>query len=101
MITKKQVKPPEFGVHLTVILKEMAQRVKTNYETFPWSIDDWYQINDWTEDEQNDFHKWLTEYFYKNSKARKELLRTSIKNKEICKKAANDFIFRYGWKLKE
>jgi len=96
------MKSPQFGKHLTVILKEMCRRVKVPFSRIPFKSEGWFREHDWSEEEQRGFEEWLVNYLKSNIEARRELLnipsRTSIKS---LQKAASMFIFNYGWKLSD
>ena len=82
--------------NIDVILEKMFSMVKADYSKFK-NKPNWFYEYSWTEDEQNKFEKWLTEYMTKNSEARTELM--SIRNVKRIPKFVNEFIFNYGWKL--
>ena len=90
----------EFGEHLVVVLKEMCRIVKAKYKDIDFHKNHWYQKYKWTEDEEKDFRKWLTEYVFSNKEARWELSTIRYKDKKQCKKFAADFTWNYGWKYK-
>ena len=83
-----------------VVLKEMCKRVKAPYTKINFDTPEWYLEYSWTEEEQKDFIEWMVDYLYNNSKARREILSTPIKNKKLITKAVRFFVFDYGWKLK-
>ena len=87
--------------HLEIILKEMCKRVGANYNDIDFKDKEWYTRHEWLEEEQEDFHKWLVDYLYNNTEARKEILRYPRKNKKLINKAVTWFLFDYGWKLKK
>ena len=85
--------------YLNEVLEEMCDRVGAKFKDFDFS-GQWFQTHSWTEKEQEDFIKWLTNYLYNNKEAREEILARNIRLKSHIKKAANEFVFTYGWKLK-
>lgn len=86
--------------HLIIILKEMCKRVKAPYKVVN-STNDWYRKYFWTEKEQEDFAKWMVDYFYNNREAREEILAFPMfKTKKRIKSAVNFFLFCYGWIIK-
>ena len=91
----------EFGKHLKIILSEMCKRVNVNYDDINFKDDNWFMEHSWNETEEKDFEKWLNDYFYNNTEARKEMLSANIKRRKYTKKAANEFVWNYGWKSKE
>jgi hypothetical protein len=90
----------EHGPHLEAILRKMCECVGAEYEkmTFADHEREWYDKYSWTEEESEKFTTWMTDYLYTNSKARRELMRLSHKNKKNCRKAASTFVSWYGWK---
>ena len=86
--------------HLRFILDTMCSHVGADYSKIDFKVDGWYKQHRWTEVQQEAFAKWLAEYLYKNVGARKELMEANIKNKGHCKKAADYFMFNYGWSFK-
>jgi hypothetical protein len=86
--------------HLNIILTEMFRRVGDEYAPSKTEGEEWYLAHEWTEEEQDAFVKWLTEYFYTTTEARRELMNLPFKNKKRCREAADWFNFMYGWKTK-
>ena len=94
----------EFGKHLTIILTEMCRRVDVRFEDVNFSKQgdkEWFQKYEWSEEEQDDFKKWLVDYLYKSTEARRELTEIFSKNKRQLTRAAEMFCFSYGWKFKK
>lgn len=60
----------------------------------------WFQKFQWSELEQEVFTAWLADYLYKNTNARNEIMERPIKNKIQCRKVADMFVLKYGWKVK-
>lgn len=87
--------------YLVYVLKEMANRVKADYEQLDVNSNDWFMQYEWTEAEQDSFKEWLVGYLYTNTQARKAIVEIPIRNKRHLKKVADMFVFNYGWKLKE
>jgi len=58
----------------------------------------WYSKRSWTIAEAKDFQKWVTDYLYDTSEARKELMAFKQKNKKNCRLAAKWIEFQWGWK---
>ena len=84
--------------HLEIILIKMFSYVGAKYSKEFVKSERWFLKHEWTAPQENDFKKWLTDYLYNNKLARIELMTYSYKNKKNCIKAANEFIFNYGWK---
>jgi hypothetical protein len=91
----------EIGEHLKHILKKMCNIVNADYKKINFQKDNWYHEYYWSEKEEIDFIEWLTNYLYTTKEARKEILYISGRSKIICNKAARQFVFNYGWKLKK
>ena len=70
-------------------LKEMFLRVGEIYPNKDLTNDpDWYMLREWSEQEQDDFEKWMIIY-----------LRKALKwTKKMAYKEASFFILMYGWK---
>lgn len=96
----KEIKHP-FSKHLIVILKEMCKRVSADYEKIDFMKDGWFWKYKWTKDGESKFEEWLTDYVYNNPDARTGLTTINYKSKKHCKVFALNFIWNYGWKLKE
>jgi len=96
-MSKKQ----KFSKHLKIVLEEMCRRVDIGFELVNFEDENWYQKHKWTEKEQDDFVKWLTDYLYANTEARQELTTVYYKNKKQLKKVATEFTFNYGWSFKK
>jgi hypothetical protein len=83
---------------LKTILDEMCSRVNANPEDIDFKSKDWYLKYTWTEEEQDDFIKWLSNFIYNNSKARKVF--SIPKSKKYCNKVSGMFVLNYGWRTK-
>jgi len=88
----------EFGVHLQQILRQMCYVIGVDPETIDFGQHDWYMQHTWTQEQEQEFKIWLTDYIYNNNEARKEILEFPRKDKKHCEKAASEFLFNYGWK---
>jgi hypothetical protein len=87
--------------HLDVILGKMFEMVNLDYKTvWPEYKDDpqWYWRNEWSAETEEEFVKWLTQYFMGNAGARKYLMRFPSKSRRNCEGAARWFDMQYGWK---
>ncbi len=78
----------------------MCSRVGADYDKLPMEDKDvcWFNLYAWTEEDQNDYIKWLTDYLLNNTKARRELMSISTKTKKNCLKFAEQFTSWNGWK---
>jgi len=90
-----------FSKSLQRILKEMCKVVKADYNTFDFDKDRWYIEYKWTINQQDKFKKWLSDLLYSNRDVRNEIMEHPIKNKKYCDKVAVEFVFNYGWMIKE
>ena len=59
--------------------------------------DPFFLKHTWTEEEQDEFHDWLVEYF-KDRKVAKSLTNYSYLNKKKREKVASEWILSWGWK---
>ena len=87
--------------YLEIILKEMCNRVNADYDKIDFKSENWYIQYSWTEIEEDDFIDWLSKFLKKNKKACKALMSSRSYTKKIIKQAAEEFIWNYGWKIKE
>ena len=62
---------------------------------------DWFMQYEWTYSQQSEFVEWLTEYLYNDKSARDEIMNWGRKNKKLCMKVAYEFVWNWGWKLKD
>ena len=90
----------ELEKHLTVILKKMCKSVGVDFDKINFKEDKWYLRYTWHEEEEKRFILWMTSYLYNNIEARKEIMSSPIKRMKFCKKAAEQFAWNYGWKVK-
>ena len=87
--------------HTSIILREMCRRVGAKlFRPGFFRRRDWFLRREWTQAEEDKFVKWMADYLYKNIEARFEIMRCPRKHKESCLKAAKEFTWVYGWKIK-
>jgi hypothetical protein len=86
---------------IEIILKEMCKRVGADYNTIDFQKERWYIKHSWTEKDRTSFHKWLSNLVFTNKDVRNEIMERPYKNKKYADKVANEFIFNYGWQVKE
>ena len=89
----------KFSNHLVIILKEMCKRVGVDYDKVYFYKDGWYSEHTWTEEEYDDFRKWLLDYLYNSTEARKQIMTFPYTTKKQIKKAVDMFGLQYGWKF--
>jgi hypothetical protein len=87
--------------HTITVFQELFRRVGDEYSVEKTADDFWFNQHEWTEEEQKDFIKWLTDYLMVHKEARHELMRFPIRNKKKCEATAQWFSFQYGWKTKK
>jgi len=85
--------------HTEKIIRKMCNVVGADINKIDFTKPDWYTKYKWSEEEQEKFTTWLSEYLYDNSEARKELMAMPIKDKKTTNGAARIFMLNYGWKL--
>lgn len=88
------------GVTWKVLLREMCKRVGANPNEIDFSQSDWYTEYTWTENQEFDFKDWIIDYLTKNKAALSEISNSSSISKKRIEKIAVEFIFMYGWKVK-
>ena len=83
--------------HLRIILQKMFEETGIEYSDEYVKQDDWYLNYTWTEKKEQEFVDWLADYLYNSLPARKELMQITSKNKEACKRVAQQFATFFGW----
>lgn len=86
---------------LEPILKEMCKRVNVKYSDVDFTTSDWYTKHSWTEEEEDDFKVWLSEWIKNNKKDAKLLWSSHRFTKKNRQGMAAGFAFNYGWKYKK
>jgi len=87
--------------YMQPILKEMCKRVKAPYTKINYKEPDWFMMYSWTEQEEKDFEKWLSNYLYiGGAELRRKITGHNIKSKKYTNKSASMFCFNFGWTLK-
>ena len=89
-----------YGEHMTIILKEMCNRVGADYNKLPLEDHEsfWFTYYTWSKEQEKDYENWLANYMYNTTKARRELMSFPWKTKKQCRKFAEQFVSWYGWK---
>jgi hypothetical protein len=59
----------------------------------------WWKNHSWTKQQQEEFTTWLQEHFKK--KKNREGVVTCCFNKAERERAAREFVFNYGWVIKD
>ncbi|MBU1067589.1 hypothetical protein KKE60_07355 [Patescibacteria group bacterium] len=88
------------GKYLEIVLQEVCKRVGAPCEGIDFKKDRWFEDYSWTMKEEESFTNWMVDLLYNNSSARRELTGHCGKNKKMCERAAQEFVFMYGWKYK-
>lgn len=91
----------EFGPYLSYILKEMCKKVGADFNKINFKEEGWFSEYEWTIEEEAEFIKWMIDYLYRTTDARKELLKFNTKNKKLLERTVKGFILNYGWKYKK
>jgi aromatic ring-opening dioxygenase catalytic subunit (LigB family) len=84
--------------HLKEILDNMCLVVGA--KDLDFKKDGWFMEYEWTEEEQEQFRKWIVKYLTENKEARQELMKWPRKHKATIEKFSREFIFNYGFKIK-
>lgn len=84
--------------YLQIVLKKMCDVIDLDYTKVDFKEDSWFSKHTWNDAQQTEFKKWMIEYLYNDTKARKAMLEVPIRTKQHITKAVNEFIFNYGWK---
>ncbi len=80
-----------------IIMVEMFRRVgltERDFENFDFMEPDWYEKHIWTEEEQDEFCKWLGKFLVDKKYVGKHLYR----GHNWGEHEAGKFILNYGWK---
>ena len=85
---------------LKEILKKMCEYVGADYDKIDFKKKLWFMEYEWSEEQEQEFIDWLTDYLYKNTEPRQHMMAFPMKNKKQCQLAANEFVSNYGWKTK-
>ena len=88
-----------YKLHMTNVLTEMCTRVGANFNRINFKKSDWYWEFEWTQSEDDNFIEWLSDYLFKYSGARTEIMQFPVKNKIICKGVASQFCANYSWRI--
>jgi hypothetical protein len=91
----------KFDKHLIVILKKMCKSVGADYNNIDFKKEQWFWKHEWYEKQETEFTQWLGAYLYKDKDARAEIMEYPRKDKKFCDKAAQFFVFNYGWRRKD
>ena len=79
------------------VLRRQCSVAGVQYEKVNFN-GDWYMKHSWIKAREEHFKKWLTAYVGGNFK---EFAERGYKSKRRVKKIVDEWIFAYGWKIKE
>jgi hypothetical protein len=88
----------KFGPHTQVVLREMCSVVGADPTKIDFGSNDWFWEYAWTKEQEQKFTKFVTDYLYNNTAARREIMQWPRKTKKNCESAAKYFVWNYGWK---
>ena len=92
------MKISDFNNGIKTVLTEMCKRVGADADKIDFKEEGWFMQHSWTQSEEEDFIKWVTDYLYTDKQARIDIMNSPSKRKGTCKKAATYFVWNYGWK---
>jgi len=98
---KKELFDEKLCPVLRVVLHGMCLIGGCDFESIDFSAKNWFHKHTWTKEEQDAFRDWLADLVYDETLVRNQLLEHPIKNKKYCKRFADEFVFSYGWRIKE
>jgi len=85
---------------LITILTEMCERVGANYDEIDFKEDGWYHKYKWTNEEEEDFKKWMINYLYHHPERQRDILTGYAyyhRPKYNIKDYLRGFFFNYTW----
>ena len=87
--------------HFKKIMTEMAYLVGAEWEDINPKEKDWFKKHSWDSETQQVFRNWFVKYLMDNEEAREEILNINVNNQVLIERAVDNFIFNYGWTVKE
>ena len=84
--------------YLVKILTKMCKSVGAKFKDIDFNQDSWFYNYTWTTAEEIKYKKWLIRYLKWNKKALQSL--THFAHTAKVEKIADNFIWNYGWKVK-
>lgn len=82
-------------------LVKMCRMVGVDIADVDFKEENWFQKHAWTEKQQRDFIKWMTERLVKDRHFRKGLMAFPCTSFLSCRQTAEQFVFAYGWAIKK
>lgn len=89
----------EMEKHLRYVLGKMCKMVGTKYNKINFKNESWFSQYCWTKEKQEEFKKWMVDYLYNETNARKEIFGFGVRLKKVIKKNVSYFLFNYGWRI--
>jgi len=83
---------------IQAIIKKQCEVVGADPHSIDFKSNDWFLKYEWTEKQEADFIKWLTEHL-KDKKTMLQLSQITSTKLSFRKKIANAWVFNYGWKM--
>ena len=90
-----------YSEHIQIVLRKMCDMVGADADIIDFGESEWYWEHAWTKEQESEFKKWMADYLYNNTQARKEIMSFPRKTKKNCKEVVDFFVFNHGWKRKE
>lgn len=87
-----------FSKNTVIIFTKLCSYVNANYDEIDFQRDDWFNDYIWTNSQEEEFEKWLTEFFKSNPEVKKEYINKKRISNEKLKDLVEYFVFDYGWK---
>jgi hypothetical protein len=94
------MKQENISLELKIVLQKMCKYAGAVYDEMDFKKEGWFLDYEWTKEQEKKFRTWFVNHLLKNKHAREELVNCS-KNKKMCEKFVDMFIFNYGWKRRE
>jgi len=90
----------EIDGNLKTIMEKMCFYAEVDYEKVDFSAKDWMLKYTWTQEQSDNFEKWLSKFLRDNINAQRELFEMTIKTKRLLQLAVNQFVAFYTFKIK-
>jgi len=87
--------------YLITILKKMCSVVGADYSKIDFKEAQWFWKYEWSQGQEDKFKEWMIKYLTDNKEARKFMMEYPRKTKKVIKKLVDEFIWNWGWKVKE
>jgi hypothetical protein len=82
------------------VIKKMCSMIKGDIKKIDFNNVEWYTTYSWKIETQDKFGRWLVNYLYNTTKARKEIMNIPLKDKKHIKDCVSWWILNFGFKLK-